>query len=85
VPHHADAGSRTAYATPGWTLTNNAYFVPRHAAACSDEVYANSVFDESQQFVSAAHLLQQEVQGMEGAEHAGAALQCLLCIFMYML
>jgi hypothetical protein len=34
-------------------------------------VYANSLFDESQQFVSAAHLLQQEVTDMQGAEHAG--------------
>jgi hypothetical protein len=49
----------------------------------SDEVYANSLFDESQQFVSAAHLLQQEVQGMEGSQHAGAAVHvcCLITFF----
>uniref|UniRef100_A0A383VMM0 Aminotransferase class I/classII large domain-containing protein n=1 Tax=Tetradesmus obliquus TaxID=3088 RepID=A0A383VMM0_TETOB len=43
----------------------------RKVHCISDEVYANSVFDESQQFVSAAHLLQQEVRSMEGSQHAG--------------
>jgi hypothetical protein len=42
------------------------------AGSCSDEVYANSLFDDSQQFVSTAHLLQQEVLKMEGSQHAGA-------------
>ncbi|WIA34052.1 hypothetical protein OEZ86_012431 [Tetradesmus obliquus] len=43
----------------------------RKVHCISDEVYANSVFDESQQFVSAARLLQQEVRSMEGSQHAG--------------